>query len=105
MTSTFLEAVRTRASASSRRIVFPESADPRTLAAVAELKARRIVQPILVLDPRAPDSHAAARALGVECLNPAGDGRAAVVRHARDRRRGIGHTGTRGARGGPATSA
>src|SRR5437762_453976 len=99
MTSTFLEAVRTRASASSRRIVFPESADPRTLAAVAELKARRIVQPILVLDPRAPDSHAAARALGVECLNPAGDGRrhaaAATLLELRQRKGMSAETATR----------
>src|SRR5438874_2714696 len=99
MTSTFLEAVRTRASASSRRIVFPESADPRTLAAVAELKARRIVQPILVLDPRAPDSHAAARALGVECLDPAGDGRrhaaAATLLELRQRKGMSAETATR----------
>ena len=73
--SAFLAGVRTRASALSRRIAFPESADPRTLAAVAELKAKRIVQPVLVLDPAAPSSHARARELGVECVNPAEDSR------------------------------
>jgi phosphate acetyltransferase len=69
----FLDGVRTRASALSRRIVFPESADPRTLDAVAALKAKRIVEPVLVLDPTAPETHARARQLGVECLHPAED--------------------------------
>jgi phosphate acetyltransferase len=48
--SAFLEGVRTRASALSRRIVFPESADPRTRDAIAFLEAKRIVEPIVV-DP------------------------------------------------------
>lgn len=69
----FLEGVRTRASALSRRIVFPESSDPRTLIAVAELKAKQIVEPVLILDPAAPETHAHARALGVECWNPVDD--------------------------------
>jgi phosphate acetyltransferase len=73
--SLFLESVRTRASALSRRIVFPESADNRTLEAVAALYAKRIVQPVLVLDPTAPGSHARARALGVECVDPVDDQR------------------------------
>ena len=67
----FLEEVRTRASALSRRIVFPESTDPRTLDAVAALAASRIVTPILVLDPAAPETHAAARKVGIECVSPA----------------------------------
>jgi phosphate acetyltransferase len=75
----FLEGVRTRASALSRRIAFPESVDPRTLEAVAALKAKRIVEPVLVLDPRHPESHARARSAGVECRNPADDDRAADV--------------------------
>jgi phosphate acetyltransferase len=48
--SGFLEGVRTRAAALSRRIVFPEAADSRTRDAIAELRARRIVEPVLV-DP------------------------------------------------------
>lgn len=68
--TTFIEGVRTRASALSRRIVFPESADPRTLAAVEVLKLNRIVEPVLVLDPQAPETHDRARALGVECFDP-----------------------------------
>lgn len=68
--TTFIEGVRTRASALSRRIVFPESADPRTLAAVEVLKLNRIVEPVLVLDPQAPETHDRARVLGVECFDP-----------------------------------
>jgi phosphate acetyltransferase len=77
--SAFLEGVRTRASALSRRIAFPESADSRTLEAVATLRASRIVEPVLVLDPDAPESHARARSLGVACVNPAADPRRDAV--------------------------
>lgn len=73
---TFLETVRARATASRRRLVFPESADERTLAAVSEIAHLRIAQPILVLDPLAPASHDAANALGVPTVNPASDPRA-----------------------------
>ena len=72
---TFLADVRARAARQPRRIVFPESADERTLAAVRALAAERIVTPVLVLDPAAPASHAAARATGVEVLDPAADPR------------------------------
>jgi phosphate acetyltransferase len=77
--SEFLASVRTRASAQLRRLVFPESADPRTLEAVAALHAQRIVEPVLVLDPRVPQSHPAARAVGVDCINPDDDRRRADV--------------------------
>lgn len=77
--SAFLEGVRTRASALSRRIAFPESADPRTLEAVIALKARRIVEPVLVLDPADPESHSRARATGAECVDPAMDDRREMV--------------------------
>ena len=73
--SLFLESVRTRASALSRRIVFPESSDARTLDAVVALQEKRIVRPVLVLDPAAPDSHERALALGVECVDPLDDQR------------------------------
>jgi phosphate acetyltransferase len=72
---TFLEAVRTRAGASRRRLVFPESSDARTLAAVAEIARLRIADPILVLDPTAPQTHAAARATGLPVVDPASDPR------------------------------
>jgi phosphate acetyltransferase len=72
---TFLEAVRTRAGASRRRLVFPESADARILAAVTEIARQGIADPILVLDPAAPGSHADATATGVPVLHPASDPR------------------------------
>jgi phosphate acetyltransferase len=69
----FLADVRARAAASARRIVFPESADERTRDAVVALARERIVQPILVLDPAAPETHAAVRATGVEVRDPLSD--------------------------------
>jgi len=48
------------AAAAPRRIVFPESDEPRTLRAVARLAAERIVQPVLV-GPRESVQRAAAR--------------------------------------------
>lgn len=65
----FLQSVRERAAAHRRRIVFPESADPRTLAAVAALSRDGIVEPVLLLDPARPASHRAARDTGVEVLD------------------------------------
>ncbi|MFL5605665.1 MAG: phosphate acyltransferase, partial [Gemmatimonadaceae bacterium] len=44
----FLASVHARAAARRRRIVFPESDDPRTLAAVRALAAAGIVEPVLV---------------------------------------------------------
>jgi len=43
------------------------------LDAVATLNAKRIVEPVLVLDPTAPESHGRARRLGVECVLPTED--------------------------------
>jgi phosphate acetyltransferase len=63
---TFLSDVHARAAAQVRRIVFPETADDRTLAAVAEVRRRRLVEPILVLDASAPETHAQVRQLGVD---------------------------------------
>jgi phosphate acetyltransferase len=77
----FLADVRTRAAGLRRRIVFPESADPRTLEAVRALKAQAVVVPALVLDPAAPETHAATRALGVETVDPATDPRADQIAH------------------------
>ncbi len=79
----FLTELRLRAGARRRRIVFPESADPRTLDAIRVLAAQRIVEPILVLDPRAPDSYADARAAaaeaGVTVVDPLDDPRRATI--------------------------
>src|SRR5207253_1783694 len=65
--------VRARAARTPRRIVFPESADERTLAAVSDLAERRIVDPILILDPARPETHAAVRAVGVPVRDPSDD--------------------------------
>ncbi len=72
----FLERVRERAAAKPCRVVFPESADARILEAVTVLKKKRIVEPVLVLDPSVPESHAAAMAMGLECVDPSSDARA-----------------------------
>jgi phosphate acetyltransferase len=45
---TFIESLYARAARRPRRILFPEAADPRTKQAVLELKARGIVEPVLV---------------------------------------------------------
>lgn len=71
----FLDDVRARAGASPRRLAFPETADRRTLLAVAELARLRTVEPILVLDPGAPDTHDAVRATGFPVVDPASDAR------------------------------
>jgi phosphate acetyltransferase len=74
----FLDEVRVRASATRRRVVFPESADERTLRAVSELAKQRVVAPVLVLDPERPDTHDAVRALasqGVDIVDPGSDPR------------------------------
>ena len=49
---TFLAAIRVRAATTRRRIIFPEFDDPRTQAAVEQLAAQRIVEPV-VLAPSA----------------------------------------------------
>ena len=66
----FTDAARRRAAAHRRRIVLPESWDPRTLEAAVVLAHEAIATPLLVLDPSRPESHAAARATGVEALDP-----------------------------------
>ena len=87
MTS-FLESVHRRAAARPRRIVFPESADPRTLDAVQTLRARALVHPVLVLDPAAPETHAALCATGCEVVDPTADERSAAIAAELVRRRG-----------------
>ena len=89
----FIADVRQRAAAARRRIVFPESGDARTLAAVAVLAADRICEPVLLLDPARPDTHDAARAVGVETIDvSASDVADATVQRLLDRRRAKGLT-------------
>lgn len=75
----FLEQLQVRAAATPRAIVFPESGDPRTLQAVRALAAGRVVTPVVVLDPEAPATHGAVRALAaeldLELVDPATDAR------------------------------
>ena len=72
---TFIDRVRARAARRPRRIVFPESADLRVRTAVEMLARERIVEPVVLLDPAAPDTHAAVEALGVETIDPVRDTR------------------------------
>ena len=83
----FLADVQARAAASVRRIVFPESADERTWAAVRELARRKIVEPIVVLDAATPSSIDVVRELGVEVRDPANDPLAASAAEALYQRR------------------
>lgn len=88
---TFVDDIRERARATPARILFPESWDARILDAVRALSATRIVQPVLVLDPSRPDSHARARSLGVETIDPATDARRGrIAEHLLVRRRAKG---------------
>src|SRR5262249_4566090 len=70
---TFLEAIRTRAAANRRRIVFPETADERTRVAIARLAASQIVEPIAILNPDFPETHQAVRRLGLAVRDPQSD--------------------------------
>ncbi|MBA3557644.1 MAG: phosphate acetyltransferase [Gemmatimonadaceae bacterium] len=70
--------IQSRAHGARRRIVFPESVDERTLAAVRYLSAERVVEADLIVDPTGHTSHGA-DARGVEVLNPATDPRTAAV--------------------------
>jgi phosphate acetyltransferase len=70
---TFLAGVQARAAALRRSIVFPETADERTRAAISDLKQRGVVRPVAILDPAAPETHDAVRALGVEVRDPVTD--------------------------------
>ena len=70
---TFLAGVQARAAAVKRSIVFPETADERARAAIGELARRGLVRPVAILDPGAPQTHAAVRALGVDVREPGAD--------------------------------
>ena len=67
MSDPFLQKLQERASADRKRIVLPESTEPRTLKAAVELRSRRIAEPILIGEPGAVES--AARSAGLELGN------------------------------------
>ncbi|HEX4935233.1 MAG TPA: phosphate acetyltransferase [Gemmatimonadaceae bacterium] len=72
----FLEALRRRSAARPARIAFPESQDPRVLAAVDVLHREGIVHPVLLVAPDADRAAVAAReGRGVEVIDPATDAR------------------------------
>ena len=73
----FIDAIRARAAKRPRRIVFPETADMRVRTAVDFLAREAIVEPIVLLDPEAPETHASVEALGVETIDPVRDPRRA----------------------------
>ena len=87
----FITDIRHRAARARRRIVFPESGDERTLAAVAVLKDEGIVDPVLLLDPARPETHVAAQAIGVETIDITVHAEA-TARLLLERRRGKGLT-------------
>lgn len=62
----FLESVRSRARALNKKIVFPESADERTIAAVKDIVKLQLARPVLVLDHRKPIESIS----GVEIVDP-----------------------------------
>lgn len=55
--------MRGRAAATRRRVIFPESADPRILAAVAALDRDRVAEPVLIPEPEAHPLRAEVAAL------------------------------------------
>ena len=76
-----------RAGDARRRIVFPESEDERTLAAVRYLSAERVVVPLIVVDSAGHPWHRGAEG-GVEILDPASDARTPAVAELLASRRG-----------------
>lgn len=77
----FADSLRARAALSPRSIVFPESGDPRVLAAVRRLHQDGIVRPIIVRDPEAPFGRDDVPS-GVEVIDPATDPRVEALRDA-----------------------
>ena len=63
MADRFLEKLQERARARRRRIVLPESTEPRTLLAAVEMKSRGIADPVLLGEP--DQVREAARAAGI----------------------------------------
>ncbi len=76
-----------RAHDARRRIVFPESSDERTLAAVRYLSAERVVEAVLVADS-ARHTWQGNTGGGVEILDPASDARTPAVAELLATRRG-----------------
>jgi phosphate acetyltransferase len=71
----FFEQLLSRAGRHRRRIVFAEAGDPRVREAIRRLHEARIVEPVVILDPRHPDCRSEVLALGVETIDPLEDPR------------------------------
>lgn len=90
---TFVARLHARAAASPRRVVFPETEDPRTIEAVQSLAAGHIVYPVLVARDRDAAARDAAGRLQIPCVVVESyAGREAVVAHLVARRAGKGLT-------------
>jgi len=72
----FLSDVCARASRLGARVAFGEAGDERVLAAAARLKREGVATPVLVLDPANAAANRAARATGLDCVDPSADERA-----------------------------
>ncbi len=70
----FLVDLRRRASTQRVRIAFAEAWDERVRDAASFLARWGIADPVLVLDPERPESHAAARDTGIETIDPRAHG-------------------------------
>lgn len=69
----YVDALLERASEAPRRLIFPESGDPRVLQAVRALAARGVVRPVLVRDVAMDASES--DLLGIDVIDPARDPR------------------------------
>jgi phosphate acetyltransferase len=77
----FLAELRRRAATERVRIAFAESWDERVQNAASFLARWGIVDPVLILDPARPESHAAARAVGVATVDPVSHGGVQQLEH------------------------
>ncbi len=79
-TPEFVATLRRRAAEHRTRVVFPESSDPRILAAVVALQRDAIVAPVVIVEDGT--DRAAYERLGIEVIDPAHDPRVARVAEA-----------------------
>jgi phosphate acetyltransferase len=85
---TFLATLRARAAATPQRLALAEADDHRVQDAARRLRDEGIADPVLVLDPAKPATHAGIAALGLPVVNPAEDPRTAAVADVIYQRRG-----------------
>lgn len=74
----FVDSIRTQAKRRSKRLVFPEGNEARTMRAAVILKQEQLAEPILLGDPalvRTAATHEHISINGIEIVSPATDGR------------------------------